>query len=222
MLFAAGFGTRMKHLTQDRPKPMVEVGGRPLIDHALALARDLPAQKTVANLHYKPEMLQRYLAPQHVETVLEAPRILDTGGGLRNALPQLDANTVMTLNTDAIWCGPNPLALLDAAWQPERMDALLMCIPKARALGHAGAGNFIAGAEGQIKRGNGAIYGGAQIIRTDILDDIPEAVFSLNRVWDLLIAKNRLYAIQYPGKWCDVGHPEGIGLAENLLEVPGV
>lgn len=222
MLFAAGFGTRMKHLTQDRPKPMVEVAGKPLIDHALTLTKDLPAHKTVANLHYKPEVLQQHLAPQNVETVLEAPQILDTGGGLRNALPQLDADTVMTLNTDAVWRGPNPLTLLDAAWQPERMDALLMCVPKTNALGHAGAGNFIAGAEGQITRGNGAIYGGAQIIKTDILDDIPEVVFSLNRVWNLLIAKNSLYAIGYPGKWCDVGHPEGISLAEKLLEVPGV
>ncbi len=222
MLFAAGFGTRMKHLTRDRPKPMIDVGGRPLIDHALALTDDLPAEKTVANLHYKPEGLGDHLTRHGVETVLEMPTILDTGGGLRNALPLLRAHDVMTLNTDAIWQGPNPLNLLDSAWQPDHMDALLVCIPKERALGRSGPGSFIADATGRITRGDGAVYCGAQVIKTDILHTIPDHVFSLNLIWDLLIKRNSLFSVEYPGKWCDVGHPEGIALAERLLEVPDV
>lgn len=217
MLFAAGFGTRMKHLTQDRPKPMIEVGGRPLIDHALALADELPAATVVVNLHYKAAVLQRHLDGRRVRTILEEPEILDTGGGLRNALPLLGGNPVMTLNSDAVWRGSNPLRQLEAAWQPERMDALLIGIDPKRAVGCTGAGDFTPLPDGRVIRGPGLIYGGAQIIKTDILQEIDESSFSLNRVWDLLLQKNRLYAAEYEGTWCDVGHPDGIPLAEKLL-----
>jgi MurNAc alpha-1-phosphate uridylyltransferase len=217
MLFAAGFGTRMKHLTQDRPKPLIEVAGRPLIDHALSLADQLPAATVVVNLHYKAAMLQRHLEGRRVRTVVEKPDILDTGGGLRNALPLLGGNPVMTLNTDAVWQGANPLRQLAASWQPEKMDALLIGIDPKRALGYSGAGDFTPMPDGRVTRGPGLIYGGAQIIKTEILHRIDAPGFSLNRVWDLLLRENRLYALEYEGKWCDVGHPDGIPLAENLL-----
>ena len=217
MIFAAGFGTRMKHLTKDRPKPMIEVSGRPLIDHAIDLARDLPATEVVANLHYKANVLQRHLMGTGVKTILESPDILDTGGGLRNALPDLQAGTTMTLNSDAIWKGPNPLKVLQTAWQPDKMDALLMSVPLARAVGYEGSGNFLRAADGTVTRGDGLVYGGAQITKTDLLHDIDEMSFSLNRIWDLMIARKRLYTIEYEGFWCDVGHPDGIALAENLL-----
>lgn len=217
MIFAAGFGTRMRHLTQDRPKPMVEVDGAPLIDHAVALAQTLPAVKTVVNLHYKPELLARHLEGRNIEMILEEPEILDTGGGLRNALPLLQRDTVMTLNSDAIWGGSNPLALLARAWDPARMDGLLMCVPQHNAIGHRDGGNFIADAQGRVTRGNGVIYGGAQIIKTGLLHDTPEKVFSLNVLWDRMIAESSLYAMEYDGKWCDVGHPEGVTFAEEML-----
>lgn len=222
MLFAAGFGTRMKHLTRNRPKPMVEVAGRPLIDHALDLTTDLPATTTVANLHYKPALLQKHLARQNVQTVLEAPQILDTGGGLRHALPLLGSDPVMTLNADAVWSGDNPLRQLQAAWDPTRMDGLLMCISRANTVGYTGPGNFVLGPSNRVTRGPGLVYGGAQIIKTDRLIEITEPAFSLNVLWDLLIAENSLFAVEYRGKWCDVGHPEGIPLAENLLAAQDV
>ena len=222
MIFAAGFGTRMRHLTQDRPKPMVEVCGAPLIDHAVAQAQTLPAMKTVVNLHYKPDVLLAHLAGQNVETILETPDILDTGGGLRNALPVLQRDTVMTLNSDAVWGGSNPLSLLAKAWDPARMDALLMCVPQHNAIGHQGGGNFVVDAQGRATRGCGLIYGGAQIIKTDMLTTIREKVFSLNVLWDLMIAKNSLYAMEYDGKWCDVGHPEGVALAADMLRARNV
>ena len=218
MLFAAGFGTRMKHLTRDRPKPMVEVAGVPLIDHALSLATDCGADNIVVNLHYKAEILQHHLSGRGVQTIVEEPTILDTGGGLRNALPLLGPDPVMTLNTDAIWGGDNPLDLLRAAWRPDHMEALLMCIPPQHCVGYQGKGNFVADAQGRITRGDGVVYGGAQIIKTDRLHDIREDTFSLNVLWDQLIAENSLYAITYGGKWCDVGHPEGVTLAEGVLE----
>ena len=217
MIFAAGFGTRMKHLTRDRPKPMVCVDEKPLIDYALELARDLPAETIVANLHYKPEVLAAHLRGTEVRTILETPDILDTGGGLRNALPVLGETTVMTLNSDVIWHGPNPLKLLEKAWEPDVMDGLLMCLPKKNSVGYQGRGSFVINASGRITRGDGVIYGGAQIIKTERLRDIPEDVFSLNQLWDILIAENSLYAIEFDGFWCDVGHPDGIAAAEQLL-----
>lgn len=217
MLFAAGFGTRMKHLTADRPKPMVQVAGRPLIDHALGLAQAIAPPVIVANLHYKPESLRAHLAPLGVRTVLEAPDILETGGGLRNALPQLGTGPVITMNTDAIWHGPNPLDLLIAGWDPARMDALLMGVPPESALEHAGAGDFALDSAGQLSRGAGLIYGGVQILKTDLLADIAETAFSLNMVWDRMLAQGRLHGMRYPGRWCDVGHPGGIATAERLM-----
>jgi len=218
MLFAAGFGTRMKHLTANQPKPMVKVAGAPLIDHAVALADEISPSVIVANLHYLPEQLESHLAPTGVKTVMETPEILETGGGLRNALPVLKSNPVITMNTDAIWHGPNPLKLLIEAWDATVMDALLMCVPPSRALEHSGAGDFMRASDGRLSRGPGVVFGGVQIIKTDLLEDIQERSFSLNLVWDAMFENKTVYGLEYPGHWCDVGHPGGISTAEEMLK----
>ena len=218
MMFAAGFGTRMKHLTRTRPKPLIPVLGKPLIDHTLDLIREAGIGTVVANLHYLPDQLERYLAPLGVRTVTEAPDILETGGGLRNALPLLGAGPVFTTNTDAIWVGPNPFRMLAEAWDPHRMDALLLGVPPSAAVGHEGKGDFLHGTEGRLTRGPGVIYGGAQIIRTDLLTGIEDRKFSLNLLWDRMADAGRLHGLTYPGRWCDVGHPGGIAEAEALLK----
>lgn len=217
MLFAAGFGTRMGALTADRPKPMIQVAGRPLVDHALDLARAISPPRIVANVHYKPQILADHLAPKGVIISHEWPDILDTGGGLRAALPLLGPDPVITLNTDAIWSGPNPLDLLVRAWDPEEMDALLVCLKPESALGHQGPGDFTPDHANRITRGPGLIYGGAQIIKTDGLADFSDPAFSLNSEWNRIMNAHRLFALPYPGRWCDVGHPAGVTLAERLL-----
>ena len=216
MLFAAGFGTRMGALTKDMPKPMIPVAGVPMIDRALKLARDVAPTRIVANLHYHADQLADHLTPQGV-ILSHEPDILETGGGLRKALALLGQGPVYTMNPDVIWRGPNPLSLLRAAWNPAKMDALLMCVPPANTLGHTGAGDFTADADGRIKRGRGLIYGGVQIVKTDGLRDIAQTAFSLNVLWDRMLADGRLYCVTYPGRWCDVGHPAGIALAEEML-----
>ncbi len=217
MLFAAGFGTRMGELTKDRPKPLIEVAGRPLIDHTLDLMENIRPKRVVANTHYLADQMAAYLEAKDIAVSHEKERILETGGGLRAALPLLGSDPVFTLNTDAIWAGPNPLLLLRDAWDPKEMDALLMCVPVARTLGHSGPGDFSADQNGRIVRGPELIYGGVQIIKTDGLHDIQQEVFSLNLFWDQMQAQGRLFALYYPGRWCDVGRPEGIALAEGLL-----
>lgn len=217
MLFAAGFGTRMGVLTADRPKPLIPVAGRPLLDHAIDLAQGAGIGRIVVNTHYRAEQIATHLAGRPVAISRESPDILDTGGGLRAALPLLQAQEILTLNTDAIWHGPNPLTRLREAWDPGAMDALLLCLPPAQAVGHAGKGDFVMAADGRLARGEGLIYSGAQIIKAEALDDMPEGAFSLNRVWDRLLDAGRLHGCTYPGKWCDVGHPGGIALAEEMI-----
>lgn len=217
MLFAAGFGTRMRELTRDKPKPMIEVAGRPLIAHALELAQAINPARIAANLHYKPEPLKAYLEPENVLLSLEEPDILDTGGGLRQALPLLGDGPVFTTNTDAIWKGPNPLHLAQESWNPERMDALLVCVPLGKTAGRTGGGDFSTDAEGRISRGGDLVYGGVQILKTEGLHQVADKVFSLNILWNQMAAAGRLFALEYPGRWCDVGHPEGITLAEDLI-----
>jgi N-acetyl-alpha-D-muramate 1-phosphate uridylyltransferase len=217
MLFAAGFGTRMGALTKACPKPLIPVAGEALIDHTLRLTLRVPYTNIVANTHYLPDMMRDHLQPLGVQLSHEAPEILETGGGLRAALPLLGTNPVITMNTDAIWAGPNPLSLVLENWDPDRMDALLMCVPVGQTVGHSGSGDFTADEYGQITRGPGLVYGGVQILKTDMLDTIPEKSFSLNVLWNQMMDRGTLYAILYPGRWCDVGHPEGIKLAEDLL-----
>ena len=217
MLFAAGFGTRMGALTASRPKPLIPVAGRALIDHALALAAAAGVGRIVVNLHYLPDRIAAHLAGRAGVTLSPEPEILETGGGLRAALPLLGPGPVFTLNSDAIWTGANPLAQLRAAWDSARMDALLLLVPPERARGQDGRGDFLLDAAGRILRGPGAIYSGAQILKTESLATIPDRVFSLNRVWDSMIAAGRAYGIVHSGGWCDVGRPETIAEAEALL-----
>lgn len=217
MLFAAGFGTRMGDLTRTRPKPLIPVAGRPLIDHALAIVTDAGIARPVVNAHYHADMLKAHLAGTDVRVSHEHPQILDTGGGLRAALPLLGDGPVYTLNTDAVWTGPNPLTTLCNAWNPEIMDALLLLVPKANATGHAGAGDFVIDSGGRLTRGPGPVYTGAQIIKPDGLHQIDQTAFSMMVLWERLIANGRLFGVLHTGGWCDVGSPAGIALAENML-----
>lgn len=221
MIFAAGFGTRMGALTAHQPKPMVKVAGKPLIDHTLALAAPL-GLNTVVNLHYLPHVLEAHLTNSGVTTIAESPDILETGGGLKNARPLLGDGPAFTLNSDALWRGPNPLSALQAAWNPAQMDALLLLIPHENALGHTGTGDFVLNETGQLTRGAGLVYSGAQIIKPELTEDIPERAFSLNLVWDKLLTSGRLFGLPYSGQWCDVGSPEGIIRAERMLDDPAL
>ena len=217
MLFAAGLGTRMGALTASRPKPLIPVAGRPLIDHALQLTEAAHVAHVVVNLHYLPEQIEAHLAARPEISLSCEPVLLETGGGLRQALPYLGAGPVFTLNSDAVWTGRNPIEQLRAAWRPDEMDALLLLIERGNARGHSGKGDFTIDADGRITRGPGSVYSGAQIIRTERLAAIPDAKFSLNLLWDQMIAEGRAFGVVHQGSWCDVGRPEGIAEAEAML-----
>ena len=216
MIFAAGRGTRMGALTAERPKPLIPVAGRPLIDHALALAGGVP--RIVVNAHHHAGQLAAHLAAHpRRPTLNHEPLLLETGGGLRAALPLLGPGPVFTLNADAAWTGPNPLETLPHAWRPG-MRALLLLVPRDRARGRQGPGDFALDAEGQLIRGGDLVYTGAQIIDPAGIEALPGPVFSLNAFWDVLAAGGGLYGALHPGGWADVGHPAGILEAEAMLE----
>ncbi len=219
MIFAAGFGTRMGALTADRPKPLIPVAGLPLIDHALGVAASAGAGRVVVNVHYRADQMEAHLAGRGVILSDERARILETGGGLRAALPLLGGGPVAVLNSDGIWTGANPLTQLAAAWD-DRMEALLLLLPVGDTRGRGARGDFRLDSTGRISRGQGGedqVYIGAQILNPSRLADVAEAVFSLNRPWNDMIAAGTAYGIVHQGSWCDVGHPEGIAEAERLL-----
>ncbi len=228
MIFAAGFGTRMGALTADRPKPLIEVAGKPLLDHALDLTPAISPRRIVVNTHFLSDQMQEYLTQKSdpkLHISYETEQILDTGGGLKQALPLL-ANepetpevtaSVFTLNSDAVWRGENPLPALAAAWKPETMDALLMCVPIARTRGYLDGGNFDIHTDGRLTPGTGMVYSGAQIMKTDKLHTIDKSAFSLRDLWFEMADAGRLYGLTYSGLWADVGHPDGITAAEDMM-----
>ncbi len=217
MIFAAGLGTRMGALTRDRPKPLIPVAGKPLLDHALTLARPV-AQTIVVNTHYLADQIAAHLKGTDIRISHEPGPVLETGGGLRAALPLLGPGPVYTLNSDAVWRGPNPLAALRDAWDATRMEALLLLLDRPQAIGHTGPGDFALDDGGRITRAPALVYAGAQIIDPAGLAAIPDAVFSLNRLWDAMISRGTLYGLRYAGQWCDVGRPDSIPLAEAMLD----
>ena len=216
MIFAAGFGTRMGELTRSTPKPMLPLAGRPMIDHAIDLVRNAGIVRVVANTHYLADQIEPHLVRRDVVALRETPEILETGGGLKAALPHLGADPVVTLNPDAAWTGSNPISTLLNAWRPE-MSALLLLIPVENALTDRSDGDFSL-ENGELRRKGSFLYTGAQIIRTDCLAEIAEESFSLNLYWDLLSRTGPIHGVLHQGGWCDIGHPEGLTAAERMLK----
>ena len=221
MILAAGFGTRMGALTADRPKPLIPVAGRALLDHAITAARAGGGQIAV-NTHYRADQIAAHLATHHPDIALsvEMPAILDSGGGIKRALPHLRSDPIATLNADAVWAGPAPLSVLTQAWDGARMGALVLLVPRARATGRQGGGDFTPDPQGRLswdRADTGLVHTGAQLIAPALLADHPAEVFSLRDIWQALMDEGRLFGVTYPGHWADVGHPEGIAQAEVML-----
>ncbi|MGB3408554.1 MAG: nucleotidyltransferase family protein [Jannaschia sp.] len=217
MVFAAGRGTRMRPLTDSRPKAMVEVAGRTLIDHALEQVAG-PGPKVV-NAHHFADLLVSHLAGRHDLQVVVEDTLLETGGGLLAALSLLGDGPVLTMNADAVWTGPRARDTLLATWDPDTMDGLLLLVPQARATGAAG-GSFAMDDDGRLGRdAEGLIYTGAGVVKTEHLARVGagRALFSLRDLWFDRLEAGRLFGVIHPGRWADVGTPEGVKLAEAML-----
>ena len=231
MVMAAGLGTRMRPLTDDRPKPLIPVGGKPLIEHAMDRLADAGISRAVVNTHYLAEKIESHLAGRACPAVAfsREDRLLDTGGGVRNALPLLGPGPFLTVASDVLWLdGPTPaLKRLTGLWNPETMDVLLLLMATTKAVGYHGRGDFHMDACGRVhRRGEMEIapfvYAGAMIVTPAAYDGISEDVFSNNLVWNRAAAAGRLYGMAHDGLWFHVGTPDAVAETDELLAHGGV
>jgi MurNAc alpha-1-phosphate uridylyltransferase len=229
MVMAAGLGKRMRPLTATRPKPLVEVAGKSLIDHCFDRLRAAGVRKAVVNVHYLADALEAHLnnRVQGIEIAVsdEREQLLETGGGLVKALPMIDADPFLVVNSDNLWVdGPmDSLRLLASNWDGSRMDALLLLVPLARAYCHKGQGDFHMSATGDLRRREPGcvapfVYTGIQIVSKRLLEgEHPGGAFSTNVFWSQAIEKGRLFGAVHQGLWFDVGAPENIRKTEEIL-----
>lgn len=227
MVLAAGMGTRMRPLTDNQPKPMVSVAGKPLIDHALDKLADAGVARAVVNVHYLADVLEAHLAERTgaPEIVISDERelLLETGGGISHA-DALLPDPFFCLNSDNIWIdGPlDAFHELSRFWDADKMDALLLLVPHDGAHNFAGKGDFNLLEDGCVSRRGEAdhapyIYTGIQLISKRLMRDAPEGPFSTNIVWDRAIEEGRLYGVPFAGQWFEVGTPQSILPTEEAL-----
>lgn len=228
MVMAAGLGKRMRPLTATRPKPLVEVAGKPLLDHVFDRLRAAGVEKVVVNVHYLPDALEAHLAARadglDIAISDERPQLLETGGGLVKAAPLIEDDPFLAVNSDNLWIdGPSDtLKLLSSHWDGSRMDALLLLVPLARALNHRGLGDFHMDRSGRIRRRERPrvapfVYTGVQILSKALLKDAPEGPFSTNLLWDRAMKQGRCFGAVHQGLWFDVGTPQAIRQTEAYL-----
>ncbi|MDQ3247137.1 MAG: nucleotidyltransferase family protein [Pseudomonadota bacterium] len=229
MVMAAGLGKRMRPLTATRPKPLVQVAGKTLLDHVLDRLRAAGVEKVVVNVHYLPEALEAHLAScaggLEVAVSDERELLLETGGGLVKAAPLIDCDPFLAVNSDNLWVdGPaDTLKLLASHWDAKRMDALLLLVPHARAGNHGGTGDFHMDREGRLRRRGRSrvapfVYTGIQILAKRLLENAPEGPFSTNFLWDRAIEEGRCFGAVHQGLWFDVGTPPAIQATEQYLQ----
>jgi MurNAc alpha-1-phosphate uridylyltransferase len=233
MIMAAGLGTRMRPLTEHKPKPLVEVAGKTLLDHVLDKARDAGISNVVVNVHYLPEQVEAHLAKHAADLEVtisdERELLMETGGGLVKAQGLIAAEPFYCLNSDAIWTeaiGQHGLKRLAQAWDGDRMDGLLLIVPRQNAFQHPGKGDFSLDAENRlVRRGQRDsapyVYTGNQLISHRLLRDAPNGPFSTNILWDRAIAEGRLFGLVHEGDWFDIGSPQAIAPTEAALAVHG-
>jgi N-acetyl-alpha-D-muramate 1-phosphate uridylyltransferase len=227
MVLAAGYGQRMRPLTLARPKPLVKVAGKALIDYGFDRLRAARVETAVVNVHYLPEQIEDWAKAQPAPRIVisdERGEILDTGGGIARALPLLGADPFFVINSDSFWVDDGTPALdrLRAAWDDEAMDCLLLLSPLARTVGYDGQGDFVRGADGRLVRraasqGTPLAYIGGYLVSPRLFAGAPAGAFSMNLLWDRAIATGRLFGVEHTGRWLHVGTPEAIGLAEAAL-----
>lgn len=228
MVLAAGLGKRMRPLTATRPKPLVEVAGKPLLDHVLDRFRAAGIQRAVVNVHYLADSIGAHLEDQGqgIEILIsdERAELLETGGGVAKALPLIEDDTFLVANSDNLWVdGPvDAIRLLEQRWDETMMDALLLVVPLSQAHCHSGLGDFCMDPVGRLTRRSPAkpapfVYTGIQIVSRRLFQDLPSGPFSMNLLWNRAIAEKRLFGLVHEGLWFDVGTPRAIAQTEAIM-----
>ncbi|MFA5955280.1 nucleotidyltransferase family protein [Hyphomicrobium sp.] len=229
-VLAAGKGERMRPLTSVIPKPLVRLGGKPLIDHVFDRLKAAGIKRAVVNVHYLADELEKHLAHRQAPKIVisdERKQLLDTGGGVLHALPKLGNGPFVIHNSDSVWIeglGSNLDRLLDA-WDEKTMDSLMLVAPLAASIGYEGLGDFQMDPMGRLTRQSGSkmapfVFAGVSIAHARLFDGAPEGPFSLNKLWNKAIDKERLYGLRLEGIWMHVGTPQALAEAESALKQP--
>ena len=227
MVLAAGFGQRMRPLTDTMPKPLVKVAGKALLDHVLDRLADAGVTQAVVNVHYLAEQIERHVAGRTRPRITisdERGELLDTGGGVVKALPLLGGAPFFHINSDTIWIdGVKPnLTRLAETFDPATMDALLLLAPGAGSIGYTGRGDFLMASDGRLKTRPERdiapfVYAGAAILSPRLFEGAPQGAFSLTKLFARAIEAGRLHGLRMEGLWMHVGTPEAIGEAEQAI-----
>lgn len=227
MVLAAGLGQRMRPISNATPKPLVEVGGRALIDHCLDGLAEAGVETAVVNVHHLPHRIEAHLARREAPKVVisdERDALLETGGGIKRALPLLGPEPFLLRNSDSFWLeGVRPnLEWLTGAWDAGRMDILLLLASTVSAVGYAGRGDFFLDKNGRLSRRSERMvapfaYAGAAILHPRIFADTPDGRFSLNLLFDRAIESGRLFGARLDGVWINVETPGAIAMAETAI-----
>lgn len=229
-VLAAGKGERMRPLTATIPKPLVPLGGKPLIDHVLDRLATAGIKKAVVNIHYLADKIEQHLAHRAKPQIVisdERKNLLDTGGGVLHALPQLGKDPFVIHNSDSVWIeglGSNLNRLLNA-WDETTMDSLMLVAPLAASIGYDGRGDFQMDPMGRLTRQSGPkmapfVFAGVSIAHPRLFESAPAGPFSLNKLWNQAIERERLFGLRLEGIWMHVGTPEALAEAEAALMEP--
>ncbi len=226
MILAAGLGTRMRPLTDRVPKPLIEVGGRTLIDRSLDRLREAGIDRVVVNMHYLADQIEAWAACQTDPPVVlsdERSELLDTGGGVAKALVNLGDAPFFVFNSDSFWVDGDVPALMRmrAAWDDDAMDCMLLLSDPARSVGFDGKSDFSMDEAGRLTRFagevGGYIYCGCYLVSPRLFDGAPHSAFSMNVLWNKALAEGRLVGLVHDGLWLHVGTPDAITEAEEAL-----
>ena len=227
MILAAGLGTRMRPLTDTVPKPLVPVGGKPLINHVLDRLAAVGVETAVVNVHHFADQIEQHLKPRRAPKIVisdERAAVLGTGGGVVKALPLLGPAPFFHVNSDTLWIdGVKPnLERLAAAFRPYRIDALLLLAPTATSVGYSGRGDFSMATDGKLRRRGERevvpfVYAGIAILAPALFKDAPGGAFSLTQLFDHAIEQERLFGLRLEGVWMHVGTPEAVAAAEQAI-----
>ena len=230
MVLAAGLGTRMRPITDTIPKPLVKIGGKPMIDYALDSLVGAGVERAAVNVHHFSDQMEDHLRHYRGLDILisdERDALMNSGGGLAKGLKLLDREPVFVMNADLFWIGepagqPSNLRRLAGFFDAERMDMALLCVRIEDTTGHNGKNDFSLAADGRLTRyrddpSNPVVYAGALVMSPALLDDAPEDAFNLNIYFDRAIARGRLFGMRMNGHWLTVGTPDAIGEAEETI-----
>jgi MurNAc alpha-1-phosphate uridylyltransferase len=227
MVLAAGNGIRMRPLTDRTPKPLITVGGKPLLDNVLDRLAAAGVETAVVNVHHLADQIERHVAGRRAPRIVisdERANLLDTGGGVVKALPSLGAAPFYHLNSDTIWIDgvKSNLVRLAESFDPAKMDALLLLAATSSSVGYGGRGDFAMAPDGRLRRRTERevapfVYAGVAILSPALFAGAPSGPFSLNLLFDRAIAAGRFYGLRLEGVWMHVGTPEAIAAAEAAI-----